>query len=157
MRQTWLLVNRGGTLFRTEEVATVPRLLARLGSLTPRQVALWTLLAAAAIEASTAALRFGAGWQSSGQTSWLGELTWGVRVHHGYVGAVILLLACLGRLPAGWRKLLAIAGGALLVSDLVHHFLVLWPVTGSPQFDLRYPAGPGPSPPCTVGFAGFPG
>ena len=27
----------------------------------------------------------------------------------------------------------------LVVSDLVHHFLVLWPLTGSPQFDLFYP------------------
>ena len=30
-------------------------------------------------------------------------------------------------------------GGALFASDLIHHFAVLWPVTGSPGFDLRYP------------------
>jgi hypothetical protein len=26
----------------------------------------------------------------------------------------------------------------LLASDLVHHFVVLWLLTGSPQFDLFY-------------------
>ena len=32
-----------------------------------------------------------------------------------------------------------IVGAALVISDLVHHFLVLWPVTGNPQFQLFYP------------------
>jgi len=27
----------------------------------------------------------------------------------------------------------------LFLSDIVHHFLVLWPITGNPEFDLFYP------------------
>ena len=30
-------------------------------------------------------------------------------------------------------------GLAMIVSDLMHHFLVLWPITGDPKFDLVYP------------------
>jgi hypothetical protein len=36
------------------------------------------------------------------------------------------------------RDTLLVFGSALLFSDLAHHFLVLWPTTGSPQFDLFY-------------------
>ena len=32
-----------------------------------------------------------------------------------------------------------ILGLALIKSDLMHHFLVLWPFTGSHDFDLVYP------------------
>ena len=34
---------------------------------------------------------------------------------------------------------LIVIGIALALSDAVHHFLVLWPIVGSPQFDLVYP------------------
>ena len=37
------------------------------------------------------------------------------------------------------RNATLLLGAALFLSDMVHHFLVLWPVTGSPQFDLVYP------------------
>ena len=30
-------------------------------------------------------------------------------------------------------------GAALILSDLVHHYAILWPIVGSPQFDLTYP------------------
>jgi hypothetical protein len=30
----------------------------------------------------------------------------------------------------------------LIFSDLAHHFIVLWPITGSPEFDIIYPDHP---------------
>jgi hypothetical protein len=36
-----------------------------------------------------------------------------------------------------WLWILAFS---LIASDLIHHFLVLWPLTGSPHFDLTYPS-----------------
>jgi hypothetical protein len=38
--------------------------------------------------------------------------------------------------------MLAVVAIGLVISDIIHHFLVLWPVTGSPEFDLRYPRPP---------------
>lgn len=95
------------------------------------------LVAAAVIEGVTLAARFGAGLQSTRDTAFLAKLTFGVRIHHGYLGALLLLALPLarGKSARGWMIVL---GLGLLVSDLVHHFLVLWPVTGSPQFDLFY-------------------
>lgn len=43
-----------------------------------------------------------------------------------------------GRWSVGW--ICFVVGVGLLSSDLIHHFLVLWPMTGSPDFDLVYPA-----------------
>lgn len=96
------------------------------------------LALALAFEAVTLAARFGAGLQSTRDTGFLAAWTFGLRIHHGYLGLVLLVLR--GRLPA-WRarRGATILGIGLLVSDLVHHFLVLWPLTGSPQFDLFYP------------------
>jgi len=101
------------------------------------------LLLALALEGVTVGARFGLGLESTRDTGFLARLTFGWRIHHGYIG--LLLLAAvpfLGSARArGWAIVL---GVGLLVSDLVHHFLVLWPITGSPQFDLRYPDPPGP-------------
>ena len=36
-------------------------------------------------------------------------------------------------------RLLLLVGVGLFVSDMVHHFVVLWLATGSPEFDIRYP------------------
>jgi hypothetical protein len=87
-----------------------------------RGVVFWTL----AFELLTLVLRFGFSLESTRDTaSTVGYLTSGVRVHHGYVGVY-------------WERRLAAVGGGLLASDLVHHFVVLWLLTGSPQFDLFY-------------------
>jgi hypothetical protein len=95
------------------------------------------LLVATAIEIVTCLLRFWFHLEASRDTSFLGGLTFGLRIHHGYVGLAVMLL---GLLPARGTLLrhLSIAGAALVVSDLVHHFLVLWLVTGDPQFHLFY-------------------
>jgi hypothetical protein len=77
----------------------------------------------------------------------LGLLTRGLRLHHGYFGVAVAALAwCVPVLGIALRNLLLMVAIGLLVSDLVHHFLVLWPITGSPQFDLTYPTKrPAPS------------
>lgn len=113
-------------------------LLEWLANRTLAQVIINGLLAAAVVELLTCFLRFGLGLRGARDTAWFARFTFGWRVHHGYFGVLALGLAYLA--PAGaWRRLLTIVAVALVVSDLAHHFLVLWPITGSPQFDLRYP------------------
>jgi hypothetical protein len=41
------------------------------------------------------------------------------------------------RFPKSSFRLLAIGIG-LFISDMIHHFVVLWIITGNPQFDLLY-------------------
>lgn len=96
----------------------------------------WTVL----LELLTLVLRFGFSLESTRDTaSTIGELTAGIRVHHGYLGVVLLPLAAwLPRRAVRLERGLAGLGGGLLGSDLVHHFVVLWVITGSPQFDLFY-------------------
>lgn len=85
-------------------------------------------------------LRFGYDLSSTTATaSTIGVLTMGLRIHHGYVGAVMIVLTWLVRWPRQVTQWLQIVGLALFVSDMLHHFCVLWPLTGSPQFDLVYP------------------
>ena len=93
------------------------------------------------IEAVTLVLRFGVGLESSRDTaSVIGPLTWGIRIHHGYIGVLLMGVAAWIRVRspriAAWILLF---GAALTAGDLIHHFLVLWPLTGSPEFHLTYP------------------
>jgi len=151
----------------------------------------WIFGLAFFLEFVTCVLRFGFHKQSTKDTaSTVGKLTGGIRIHHGYIGLVMILLDnCHGRQrllhtyqqirttttttttttapvvpevpgeegidgssmnhnngpshpppdtsPRWWW--IRVVGWALLISDLTHHFAVLWPVTGSPQFDLVYP------------------
>jgi hypothetical protein len=100
---------------------------------------LWCIALTVLFETITAVLRFHLGLQSTRTTRPVGRLTFGLRVHHGYVGLVLLWLA---PLLSRWPRLVRWAvrvGIALIVSDLVHHFLVLWPLTGDPSFDFVYP------------------
>ena len=101
----------------------------------------WSILLTVLIEGVTVYFRFVAGMESTRETaSTLGRLTGGLRIHHGYLGGLAILFsaAALRRRPALARWVLVV-GIALVASDLVHHFLVLWPIVGSPQFDLVYP------------------
>ena len=100
-----------------------------------------TLALAAAIEAVTLFLRFGLGLTAAENApEFERRLLGGLRIHHGVVGALILVAAALmARWSEKWARRAAILGGALLLSDLVHHFLVLWPLTGSHQFDIYFP------------------
>jgi cytochrome bd-type quinol oxidase subunit 2 len=97
------------------------------------------LVLAALIEAVTVFLRFGLGSRATRDTAWLAPYTFGLRIHHGYVGVVLALLAVTAlrhrRRTRTWALTLALA---LVLSDLFHHFCVLWPLTGTPEFDLQY-------------------
>jgi hypothetical protein len=101
------------------------QLLTRCAALSFRQVVIAGLGLAVVIEAITAALRFGLHLESTRDTA-----------------------SSIGMLPLGWcfpaglRHLLWIIAIGLIFSDLAHHFLVLWPITGSPQFDFVYPQHP---------------
>ena len=110
-------------------------------TLTARQVALWSFLGTVIMELITVLFRFGFNLQSTRDTaSTVGVLTHGIRIHHGYFGILLLILAIVwfrSRPPVS--RWLMVIGLALVASDLVHHFLVLWPLTGSPEFDLFYP------------------
>lgn len=98
------------------------------------------LLLTTLIETLTVVLRFGAGLESTRDTaSTIGWLTGGLRIHHGYVGLLLALVALvlIHRTPRLARYLL-IAGIALVLSDAIHHFVVLAWWVGDPQFDLWY-------------------
>ncbi|MCA9784529.1 MAG: hypothetical protein KC518_13175, partial [Candidatus Cloacimonetes bacterium] len=93
----------------------------------------------ALIEALTVYLRFGLQLQSQRETAFLASFTCGLRVHHGYLGLMMILCSILLSSTASWKSnALAIVGWALLSSDLVHHFVVLQMLTGDPQFHLTY-------------------
>jgi hypothetical protein len=104
----------------------------------PTAAVMWCLVLTAAIEVITCLLRFYLNLEATRDTADLGQFTLGVRIHHGYVGLVVIVLGLLlARGPAlTWTLII---GAALLFSDLIHHFLVLWPITGSPEFDFFYP------------------
>ncbi|MAE60347.1 MAG: hypothetical protein CMJ49_03220 [Planctomycetaceae bacterium] len=89
----------------------------------------------------TIAMRFGLKLQSTRDTRFLRHLTFGLRIHHGYIGILLAILApiCFQH-QLGPRNLTLII--ALILSDLIHHFLILWPITGSPEFHLIYPKKP---------------
>jgi hypothetical protein len=108
-----------------------------------RSILLWTIV----LEGLTCVLRFGFGMQSTRDTAAsVGRLTGGIRIHHGYAGILLVIGGqyCSGinnnnSTTAPCHRWMAISGWSLIASDLTHHFLVLWPITGSPQFDLTYP------------------
>lgn len=118
------------------ESSAVRRQLARMDSrknLVPIAVA--TLL----IEGATAFARFGLGLESTRDTATtVGRLTGGLRIHHGYFGLALLGLALVMDPRNPRRRWAEIFGWSLTLSDALHHFVVLWLATGSPQFDLFY-------------------
>jgi len=111
------------------------------GGMDRRGFLLWCAGLTLLIEAVTLVLRFGVGLESSRETaSVIGPLMGGIRIHHGYIGVLLMGVAAGIRVKspriAAWVLLF---GAALTASDLIHHFLVLWPLTGSPEFHLIYP------------------
>jgi hypothetical protein len=117
------------------------KILSRCEALSFRQMMLASFTLALLIEALTIVLRFGFLLESTRDTAAsIGVYTLGLRVHHGYIG---LLLVPLGWcFPRGLRHAVWIVGFGLLFSDLIHHFIVLWLIVGSPQFDFVYPTHP---------------
>jgi hypothetical protein len=115
----------------------VSRLWHWLDTQTIRATVLWGLVLAVGLEIFTYLLRFGAGLEATRDTCALAVWTFGLRIHHAYIGVLLLLLAALAR-KGGFLRLLLLLSVGLIVSDLAHHFAVLWPLTGDPQFHLRY-------------------
>ena len=95
------------------------------------------LLGAGLFELVTAILRFRLRLRSSQQTAWIGRLTFGLRIHHGYAGILLLLLATLPLSPFPLR-LGIIVGLGLALSDALHHFVVLPLSVGATEFDTHY-------------------
>ncbi len=91
------------------------------------------------IELITILLRFGCNLRSQSNLRFLGYLTGGVRIHHMNAGIIIFMIVPFLQIPLFWQQAVLAAGAALVLSDLIHHFLVLWPITGSHEFDLTYP------------------
>jgi hypothetical protein len=110
-----------------------------VGRLSPGRVLLLGLFSAVAIEAITVALRFGLDLQVTRDTGAMAAYTFGLRIHHGYVGLLLAAFALCFRQPS-IRNFLLVPAIGLFLSDMFHHFLVLWPLTGSPQFHWVYPS-----------------
>ncbi|HAI10268.1 MAG TPA: hypothetical protein DCM28_01100 [Phycisphaerales bacterium] len=105
-----------------------------------RHILLYAVALTFLFELLTVILRFGFAMESTRDTaSTIGLMTMGLRVHHGYIGLIMIAAAVFIRPQHMLAKWVFIAGLALFASDMIHHFLVLWPATGSPQFHLVYP------------------
>ena len=113
----------------------------------PPQIRIWTraIILTVVIELFTIAMRYVLGLQSTRDSaSIIGPWTFGLRIHHGYVGILLLIGAFLVRdRAAKLARNLIVWGAALVLSDAIHHFLVLWPIEGSPEFDIWYRTSPG--------------
>lgn len=114
----------------------------RLLTFTPRRLLLGALIATVVFEVLTLLLG-GSLCTEDTISGHIGWLTYGIRLHHGYFGILLLLMALLLRsrraLVTPW---LMVVGFGLLFSDLLHHFLILWPTTGDPQFSLLFTTPP---------------
>jgi hypothetical protein len=97
------------------------------------------LLLALLVEAVTALLRFGLGMRAADHQHLLRRLTFGIRLHHGYLGLAFLggwaFMSVVPRFRAGfWRSGLLVLGIGLLLSDALHHLVVLKLATGGTEF-----------------------
>lgn len=108
-------------------------------SVSPTEAIVGCLLLTALFEIITCFLRFRLRLEACCSTAAVGGFTGGLRIHHAYVGLVVMMLGMPWAAPHPLFTWSAVVGSALVLSDLVHHFLVLWPMTGSPEFDLFYP------------------
>jgi hypothetical protein len=90
------------------------------------------------IEIVTCIGRFGFDISMKEKEGAITALIFGVRIHHGYVGAFCLLSAFVitrFKLKGDFNtNLLYIGGWALLISDIIHHFIVLYLIVGKTEF-----------------------
>ncbi len=107
------------------------------GSFSVKKCIIHGIFLAIIIEVITCIFRFGFELDSTRDTAFLSKFTFGIRIHHGYIG-IVLLAAGLIIKEKTLRNTLIIFGIGLFVSDMLHHFAVLWPITGSPHFDIKY-------------------
>ncbi|MFC1745459.1 hypothetical protein ACFL35_15805 [Candidatus Riflebacteria bacterium] len=90
-------------------------------------------------ELITLICRFVLGWKAGSKTAFFARFTLGLRIHHGYVGILLIVSSFFLNPDNRWKKLFLILGNSLFFSDFIHHFLILWPLYGSPEFDIFYP------------------
>ncbi|MES2953611.1 MAG: hypothetical protein V4674_03575 [Patescibacteria group bacterium] len=113
-----------------------------------KTVVLVAVLFAIGFEVACLFARFVLKKKSTQNTGFIGKCTCGLRIHHGYVGVLLVLVRNLfpmtlvpmvGSYLGTWAELAAGIGWGCIISDGIHHFWVLWPLTGSHDFDLVYP------------------
>lgn len=97
------------------------------------------LLVTVVIEAITILFRFGFNMRANSDLAFLSYWTGGLRIHHLKLGLLLCMVAFATGTAPYWHNTMIIVGSALVVSDVTHHFLVLWPLTGSHEFNLTYP------------------
>jgi hypothetical protein len=89
-------------------------------------------------ELSTCVGRFGFKISLKEKEQVIKKLTLGIRIHHGYVGIGMILAAVVANAYVSshspWPSLLGVVGWGLLLSDTIHHFLVLYFMTGKTEF-----------------------
>ena len=91
------------------------------------------------MEVITLILRFGLKLEASlHTTSIIKKLSCGIRIHHGYLGMLLVVVSLFLQNPS-MSKYIFIIGMALFLSDMIHHFLILWLIKGNPEFHLFYP------------------
>lgn len=69
------------------------RTIAGCAQLTAAGVIVRGCAVAAIFELITILFRFGLGIQSTRDTAFIGALTFGIRIHHGYIGLLLMLIA----------------------------------------------------------------
>ena len=101
----------------------------------------WVCLLTVLFEGITAFFRFGLGWEATRDTKRLiAPLTGQIRIHHAYIGLAMLpFAAALRKKYPVFAFRLLVFGAALFLSDMIHHFCVLKPLTGNSEFYLVYP------------------
>jgi hypothetical protein len=89
------------------------------------------------LELVTCLSRFGLGLRMADHKDLVLSLTFGVRIHHGYTGLLLLAAWFPSWLVSGntpWVAAALVVGLALFTSDLIHHFAVLPVCTGACEF-----------------------
>lgn len=102
--------------------------------------ALLVVVLTSLFEGATCLLRFGCGMKAPNKLSWMKRWTRGYRIHHGYPGVALAGVTAVGipDHPIVWGGVMI--GWALLLSDAVHHFVVLPLAVGRTEFYLRFPS-----------------
>lgn len=111
--------------------------------LTIAQIIFLSLVATIVIELVTIFFRFVLDLQASRDTlKTVGRVTRGIRVHHCYWGAAVVIAAAAGLVAqvSVLGQWMLVLGVGLVLSDLIHHFLVLQWTVGHHEFHLVYPA-----------------
>ena len=105
-----------------------------------REVTKLTLIFTIIIELITLLFRYGFSLDATTHTQAMGAFTFGIRIHHLYLGILLLIVyPFMKKLNKTLRTYFLAFGLSLVLSDAIHHFAVLWPLEGSPHFDLVYP------------------